>query len=57
MEPGVAGLNIPAFVERSSTTAFPARWARVSPGLTSRPSLSASGFAVRGRRFRECRRA
>ena len=38
----VAGINLPAFVERSSAAGRPSRML-VSPGLTSRPSLSDRG--------------
>ena len=39
--PGVAGIKLPAFVERSAKSAGSATTLPVSPGLNSRPSLSA----------------
>ena len=36
----VAGINLPAFVERMTIGSAPRGGAAVSPGLTSRPSLS-----------------
>ena len=41
----VAGINLPAFVERASAAEPSASAAPVSPGLTSRPSLSEGGTA------------
>ena len=37
----VAGIHVPAFVERRSRRSRISGWPRVSPGFTSRPSLSA----------------
>ena len=39
---GVAGINLPAFVERDRRGRARCRRGQVSPGLTSRPSLSVS---------------
>ena len=39
----VAGADVPAFVERCSPIPLSNRFSRVSPGLMSRPSLSADG--------------
>ena len=40
---GVAGVDAPAFVERSNSRSADSEISSVSPGLMPRPSLSASG--------------
>ena len=52
----VAGIHVPAFVERRRSAAAPSGHQLVSPGFTSRPSLS-DHRAARGRNSgRVCRR-
>ena len=41
----VAGIHVPAFVERTTSRRAPTSWPPVSPGFTSRPSLSADPTA------------
>ena len=53
---GVAGINLPAFVERPAPGQRRTRLRQVSPGLTSRPSLSVALFAAWTQADFTCRR-
>ena len=54
--PCVAGIHVPAFVERASSCLLAAFPARVSPGFTSRPSLSDRPTGAVGKPLSTCRR-
>ena len=53
---GVAGIHVPAFVERLRVRGQTATLPCVSPGFTSRPSLSGQGYKVFHTVLAKCRR-